>query len=59
MSSDVRSDEGVEVSVSESEEVGDGGERGDGVGMLTGWGRGMAEGDGTVMVWTAVGEEAG
>ena len=53
------SEEGVEASVSESEKVGEGGERGGGVGILAGCGSGMAEGDGTVMVCTAVGDEAG
>ena len=59
MSSDILDDDGVDASLSESDDVGDGGDRGDGVGMETGWGSGVAEGDGTVMLWTAVGEEAG
>lgn len=59
VSSDVCSEEGVVASVSESDEVGEGGERGEGVGTVTGCGNGVADGDGTVMLWTAVGEEAG
>ena len=49
----------TESSLSESEEVGEDGVSGDELGMVTGCGSGVAEGDGTVIVWTAVGEEAG
>ena len=55
----VISERRVAASVSESDVVGDGGDRGDGVGMVTGWGIGVVDGDGTVIVCTAVGEEAG
>ena len=59
VSSEGGRDEGVRASVSESEDVGEGGERGDGVGTLAGCGSGVVEGDGTVMLCTAVGDEAG